>query len=100
MRAIYSHTPTEEELEGSGFTVEDYEEEPVPIWPENLKAINLFISISTQWRTGMNGPIGLDYNVLFYRMDRMGLTDADHDELFDDIRTIEAAALNAMNKKD
>ena len=70
------------------------------IWPENMPAIALFTSISTQWRTGMNGPTGLDYNVLFARMERMKLSDQDYEWLFDDIRVIESAALTAMNQKD
>jgi len=45
------------------------------------------------------GACGLDYNTLFYRMDRMGLNAADHDQLFEDVRIIEAEALSIMNKK-
>lgn len=70
------------------------------IWPENMPAISLFTTLSTQWRTGMNGPTGLDYTVLFARMDRMKLPDQEYEWLFDDIRVIEPAALTAMNKKD
>lgn len=65
-----------------------------------MPAISLFNTLSTQWRMGMNGPYGLDYNVLFNRMDRMKLSEQDHEWMFDDIRVIEAAALTAMNKKD
>lgn len=70
------------------------------LWPENDAAINLFSSISTQWRTGMSGHTGLDYNVLFARMDRMKLSDQDYDWLFEDVRVIEAEALTIINKKD
>ena len=74
--------------------------EEYQIWPENMPAVALFVTLSTQWRTGMGGPIGLDYNVLFYRMDRLKLSDQEHEWMFDDIRVIEAAALTAINKKD
>lgn len=47
----------------------------------------------------MSGATGLDYNVLFYRLDRMRLSESQHDQLFDDIRTIESEALSIMNKK-
>lgn len=70
------------------------------VWPENMPAINLFNTLSTQWRTGMNGPTGLDYSVLFNRMERMKLSEQDHEWMFDDIRVIEAAALTAIHKKD
>lgn len=75
-------------------------DQSLEIWPENKPAIDLFISLSTQWRIGMNGSTGLDYNVLFTRMDRMKLSDQDYDWLFDDIRVIEAEALKTINKKD
>lgn len=48
----------------------------------------------------MGGPTGLDYGPLFALMDRMKLSDEDHDELFGDIQTLERAALEAMNAKD
>jgi len=72
----------------------------VEIWPENEKAISLFSSVSTQWRIGMGGPTGLDYNVLFHLLDRMRLTDTEYDQLFDDVRIIESEALTILNKKD
>lgn len=70
------------------------------VWPENMPAINLFSSISSQWRVGMSGPSGLDYNVLFNRMDRMKLPDQDYEWMFDDIRVIESEALSIIRKKD
>lgn len=48
----------------------------------------------------MGGATGLDYGPLFAIMDRMKLSDDDHDELFSDIQTLERAALEAMNAKD
>ena len=73
----------------------DYE-----VWPDNMPAINLFNTISTQWRTSMGGVTGLDYNVLFNRMDRMKLSEQEYEWMFDDIRTIESEALSAINRKD
>jgi hypothetical protein len=48
----------------------------------------------------MSGPTGLDYNVLFTRMERMKLDDQRHERLFQDIRVIEAEALTILNTKD
>lgn len=48
----------------------------------------------------MSGYTGLDYNVLFARMDRMKLSDQEYEWLFDDVRVIEAEALKIINKKD
>jgi hypothetical protein len=60
--------------------------------------VNLFASIGTQWRVGPVGPYGLDYNVLYRRMDRMGLTPEEYGELEEEIRAMEEAALEEMRK--
>ena len=70
------------------------------MWPENEPALNLFSSISTQWRIGMAGPIGLDYNVAFACMDRLRLSASAFEQLFDDLRVMEAEALSIFNKKE
>lgn len=82
-----------------GFKPEDYETDDIELWPENEVAIGVFSSISTQWRVGVSGVTGLDYNVLFYRLDRMRLSEEAHQQLFDDIRVIEAEALQILNQK-
>lgn len=88
-----------QELEAFGFKLSDFGD--VEVWPDNMPAINLFNSIATQWRHGgMGGITGLDYNVLFHRMDRMNLSDRDYEWLFDDIRVIESEALTILNPKD
>lgn len=79
-------------------TVEEASGPPCEIWPDNLQAVNLFLSIATQWRTGAFGATGLDYNVLFQKMDRMKLSDARYDELEDEIRVMEDVALETMRK--
>ncbi|WP_394789114.1 DUF1799 domain-containing protein [Rhodoferax sp.] len=46
------------------------EREPLPeppsfyLWPENLEPFQFFLSLSTQWRVGVNGCTGLDYQVV------------------------------------
>lgn len=100
MEAIYHRIPSQAELDDTGFTAADYEIDPVDLWPENETAINLFTSISTQWITSMSGHVGLNYLVLFARMDRMKLSDQEYEWLFDDVRVIEAEALKIINKKD
>jgi len=70
------------------------------VWPENMPAISLFSTLSTQWILGPGGATGLNYIPLFHRMDRMHLSEQDYEWMFDDIRAIESAALTSMNKKD
>lgn len=52
-----------------------------------------------QWRYDMSGPRALDYGPLFVLMDRLGLSAPDWDQMFDDIRAIERAALEKMRSK-
>ena len=91
---------SEAEMFAAGLRPEDFESEAFEVWPENMRAINLFNTLSTQWIVGSAGPTGLNYTPLFHRMDRMSLDAQEYEWLFDDIRTIEAEALTAMNKKD
>jgi hypothetical protein len=89
--------PSAEELEASGFALEDFETEPVEVWPENWPAFKVFSDLRTQWRvSGMGGATGLDYNVLFRKLDRMNLPPDEYDQMEDDIRLMETTALLLM----
>ena len=68
----------------------------VEVWPENWPAVSVFLRVSTQWRIGMNGPSGLDYNVLPLFLD---MTAEDSADTLDDIATLERAALEAMHEE-
>jgi len=48
----------------------------------------------------MAGPTGLDYAAVYPLIDRLQLDPDEWDLLLEDIRTLENAALNAMNQKD
>lgn len=54
--------------------------------------------MQTQWRIGMNGRSGLDYNVLFHKMDRMNLPADKYEQLENDIRIMEFEALEEIHK--
>lgn len=69
------------------------------MWPDNLAAVNIFIAISTQWRTGFSGATGLDYTVMYARMNRLHLTEPDWLDLEADMRLLEDAALTIMKEK-
>lgn len=83
-----------------GYLVAPKEVKDVEVWPENWRTWNLFRDMRTQWRrAGMNGvACGLDYGVLFARMDRLRLNDRDYEETFEHIKAMEVAALNEMNR--
>lgn len=73
--------------------------DPVEIWPEHLEAFELFVALRSQWRVGMAGATGLDYGVMFHKMDRMGLTSERYEEMEEQMRVLEHAALDEMSKK-
>jgi hypothetical protein len=83
-----------------GFGPEDYASEVVEVWPENERVYFLFLDLQTQWRVGMGGATGLDYAVLFMKLDRMRLTDEEAEELEQDIRTMEHEALRVMAERE
>lgn len=97
---MYAQEVNEAEMLAAGLRPEDFEHESFEIWPENEKSISLFSSVSTQWRMGFSGPTGLDYNVLFARMNRMKLSDQEYEDLFQDIRVIESEALTTINTRE
>jgi hypothetical protein len=74
----------------------DLDCDTVEVWPENWQAFRLLVDVRTQWR---GAGLGLDYNVLFRKMDRMGLSAAEYDDFEDDIRVMEVEAMAAMREK-
>ncbi|WP_219209218.1 DUF1799 domain-containing protein [Variovorax boronicumulans] len=83
-----------------GFRPEDYAHEVVHYWPDCRQAVDLFITVGTQWRTGFNGPTGLDYTAIYPLLDRLRLSAEEWDALLTDIRVMEEEALEAMHEKD
>ncbi|WP_332068381.1 DUF1799 domain-containing protein [Achromobacter xylosoxidans] len=97
--ALYRRPPNAKELEAFGLTAEDVEAPPVEIWPENQQAFEIFASLRTQWRVSFAGVTGLDYGVLYRRLDRLGLSAERCDELEEQIRVLEDAAMQEINRK-
>ena len=86
------------ELAAAGLTVADLTDE-VEVWEENTEAFSLFAFLCTQWRVGMAGPTGLDYNVMFHKLDRMGLSPEAYAQMESDIQVMEREALSTMQSK-
>lgn len=70
--------------------------EVVEIWPENWPAWELFRRLGTQWAVGMGGRTGLRYEALYPLLDRLTDGPEQWNALFEDVRVIESAALEAM----
>ena len=54
--------------------------------------------MGTQWRSGFNGPTGLDYCALAEVWKLLNVPKKERARVFDDLRVIEAGALNEMHK--
>ena len=79
-----------------GFLCTDYTDDDVEVWAEHWQAVQLFIQMGTQWRTGFGGAIGLDYSVLAQLMDWQQIEPSERNMIFEQIRVMESTALNVM----
>lgn len=64
---------------------------PCELIPDVWDSFKIFIDCNTQWRVGVNGATGLDYNVLPMLYEFHGVTD--RRQVFADIKDMEAEAL-------
>lgn len=95
----------ESELASYGVRPEDFKSDDegslgmvdYAVWPENWPSYLVFSNMGTQWRVGMNGASGLDYNVLSEIWRRLKIPFNARDDIFQDIRLMESAALQQMN---
>ena len=81
-------------------TLADWHGPPILCWPENRQAVEVFLTLRTQWRAGMSGFTGLDYAVLPEMWRRLRVPPADRDSTFADLQVLEQAALEAMHTKE
>lgn len=70
------------------------------LWPENWQAWQLFQAVATQWRCGPSGVIGLDYGALDREMQLQDIPEEEQLQLRQDIRLLEAAALEAIYEEE
>ena len=73
----------------------DKHEIPISMWT----ALQVFLAISNQWRSTEGVPYALDYNVIPFAMEMHGVAEEDRIEIYQDVRTMERAALNRMRLK-
>lgn len=82
-----------------GLTVEEAHGSPIEVWPDNVDAVNVFIAMSTQWRTSFSGVTGLDYAALPAVLELLHIPKRERPGVFDGLRAMEDAALEVMRKK-
>lgn len=85
-----------------GLELEEIPVEEILIWDINLPVFNVFSALMTQWRIGMNGATGLDYNVIPVVGKMMGYKKKQINEMFHDLQIMENEALITIreNQKD
>lgn len=69
------------------------------VWAHHWQAVELFRQMSTQWRVGFGGAVGLDYAVLFKLMDLQDIEKSRRLELLAQIQVCESAALDIFYEK-
>jgi hypothetical protein len=67
------------------------------VHPDNWSTVEMFLRLQTQWRSTMNGVIGLDYSAAqwLFRLYEV----QDQRALLEDLQTMEVAAMQAINKQ-
>jgi hypothetical protein len=73
-------------------TVEHFE-----VWEENWPAVEMFLRCQTQWRTTMNGLLGLDYGAVAWLLRLYEVEDPR--ALLEDLQVMEAAALMFLQER-
>ncbi|VVN09653.1 hypothetical protein PS683_03776 [Pseudomonas fluorescens] len=71
-------------------------EDVTEVWPCNWPAFYLFNRMSTQWRAGAGGAIGLDYTCLLDVAGFLGIKKKKLAEIFPDLQVLEGEALRVM----
>lgn len=56
------------------------------------------LELRTQWRVGGGGAVGLDYNVLYQKLDRKKLSEEERDDLEYAIHVMELEALRIFHR--
>lgn len=69
------------------------------LWPDTALVVEVFMSMGTQWRIGMNGATGLDYSALPFVLRALNVKRKYWSEFLDDIRLMESVALKEMRKE-
>jgi hypothetical protein len=96
--ALYTEDPSAEEAAMLGLTAEEASGPPVDLWPDNVQSVDVFMALVTQWHMGPVGPTGLNYASLPEVWRRMKVPNDRRDEVFQDLRVMEMAALKKMRK--
>lgn len=69
-------------------------EEPIYLWPCNVRAWGVWCELQTQWMySGMGGATGLNYAGVRAHLDELGLCGDERRDIYAGIRSAERATL-------
>lgn len=66
------------------------------LWPEHADVLSLFMRCITQWRSGGNGVLGLDYGVVLQMASLYQIQDLAR--VMEDLQIMELHARDLINK--
>ncbi len=96
---FYWRAPDVDQLSAFGLTLDDVAPAAIDVWPDHVTVLEVFKRMGTQWRTGMNGAVGLDYQPLPFIFRMLKIPKSEWGQVLDDMRVIELAALNQIHRK-
>ena len=87
---------TEADAAALGIVMPEQPPEDFEVFEENWPAVEMFLRLQTQWRTTMNGLLGLDYGAVAWLLRLYEVEDPR--ALLEDLQVMEAAALLSINR--
>jgi hypothetical protein len=88
---------TQSDAAAFGLALPEQSVEHFDVWEENWSAVEMFLRCQTQWRTTMNGLLGLDYGAVAWLLRLYEVEDPR--ALLEDLQVMEAAALITINSR-
>lgn len=98
---MYAPPPTAREAAAVGLTLEEASGPPIEVWPDTERSILVFDALGSQWiYAGMGGvPTGIVYGSVEPVLRVLRVPAEDWSLVFEDIRVLEAAALQEMHRQ-
>lgn len=98
---MYTPGAKPEEAAAFGLTLEEASGPPIEVWPDTWPSVQVFDALGSQWfYAGMGGiPTGIVYASVEPVLRVLKVPAEDWPLVFDDIRTMEAAALQEMHRQ-
>jgi hypothetical protein len=88
---------TQDDAAAFGLALPEQPSADFEVWEENWPVVEMFLRAQTQWRTTMNGVLGLDYGALAWLF--MMYEVEDQRALLEDLQVMEAAAMVTINSR-